>query len=115
MPPIVDPQVSAAVAAVGPRPVGDPAGMRAIAAELRGVAGPLGAQHDVRLKNWESPRGRAVRADLSAAAAAAGRVSGELGRLAGLLEQEAGDLEGELQVWEARRQAALSHIPKDKI
>ena len=89
--------------------------MRALAAQLRSVAGPLGSQHKVSLQNWESPRGRAVRADLSSAAAVAGRVSGEVGRLAGLLEREADTVEGEQQGWEARRQAALSHIPKGKI
>jgi hypothetical protein len=84
--------------------------MRAIAAKLRGVAGPLGSQKDVRLANWESPRGRAVRADLSSAVAVAGRVSGEVGRLAGLLEREADSVEGDLKVWEARRDAlALAH------
>ena len=112
MPPIFDPQGS--VAAVGPRPVGDPAGMRAIAAQLRGVAGPLGSQSKVSMRNWESPRGRAVRADVNTAVAAAGRASREVGQAASLLEREADLVEGEQKVWEARRQAALSNIPKDK-
>lgn len=106
MPPLMDSPVSSGIGgALGPRPVGDPAGMRAIAAKLRGVAGPLGSQKDVRLANWESARGRAVRADLSSAVAVAGRVSGEVGRLASLLEREADAVEGDQKVWEARRKS----------
>ena len=105
----------AALAAVGPRPLGDPAGMRALAASLRDVARSLGAQRAVRLQNWESPRGRAVRADVGHAVGTAGRAAGDLDRAAGMLEREADAVEGEIAAWEARRQAALSHIPASKI
>jgi hypothetical protein len=106
--PVVTPE--AALAGVGPRPQGDPAGMRALAAQLRAVAGELGGQGHVSLANWESPRGRAVRARLAAASATAGRTSHEVGHLASLLETAASDVEGQLASWNARRAAALAHL-----
>ncbi len=114
-PPDAGAGAASALAAVGPRPPGDPAGMRAIAATLRDVAGPLGSQGKVELENWESPRGRAVRADLASAVAVAGRVAGDVGQLASLLEREADAVEADQQIWAARREAALSHIPRNKI
>ena len=106
--PVVSPE--GVLAGVGPRPQGDPAGMRALAAQLRSVAGALGAQSSVSLSNWESPRGQAVKARLASASTTAGRASHEVGHLASLLETAAGTVEGDLARWEARRAAALAHL-----
>ncbi len=106
--PVVTPE--AVLAGVGPRPKGDPGGMRAIAAQLRSVAGALGAEKAVQLANWESPRGRAVRARLAGASGTAGRTSHEVGQLATLLETAAATVEADLARWNARRNAALAHL-----
>lgn len=94
---------------LGPRPEGDPAAMRALAQTLRGLAGPLGTVGRVDLDNWESPRGREVKADIQHGADTAARASDRLIALADEISRAAERLADAQHDWAVR---ASRHIPR---
>ena len=106
------------VPAPGPKPPGVPAAMRALAQTLRGFAAPLGGLSTVDLSNWESPRGRAVKADIQQGADTAGQVAGDLRSLAADLVREADRLEDDQLDWSRHYSAYVNqsnHMPGGKI
>jgi len=105
-------------AGLGPRPDGDPEAMFALADQLRGFARILGAQSDVDLQNWESRRGREVKADLQRAAAASHRGADRLEQLAAEVRRAAAQVEQEQLAWSVRYSRAInadSSIPRNKV
>ncbi|MGH3916163.1 MAG: hypothetical protein ACRDTC_22565 [Pseudonocardiaceae bacterium] len=103
---------------IGPRPAGDPDGIFALADQLRGFARILGAQSEVDLQNWESRRGREVKADIHRAAKAAHQGSDRLEQLAADVRRAAQQLEQEQIAWSVRYSRAInadSSIPRNKI
>ena len=65
-----------AIARIGPKPLGDVAGMRALAARIRATVGRLESKVDIRLDNWESDAARKAKAAIDGArrgASSAGR------------------------------------------
>jgi hypothetical protein len=82
--------------------------MRALAATLRGLAGPLGTVGKVDLENWESPRGREVKGEIQRGAGAAASASDELLHLATEIARAADRVEQAQFDWSARAEAALA-------
>jgi hypothetical protein len=80
-------------------PSGDAEAIRAVAARLRGVAGPLAAAPRPRLNGWHSPTATHTAAALSAAAGTADAVAGELRLLAAVLDSAAHTLETDQAAW----------------
>lgn len=105
-------------AGLGPRPDGDPEGMFALADQLRGFARMLGALSDVDLRNWESRRGREVKADIQRAVHASRRGSDRLEQLAADVRRAAQQVEQEQIAWSVRYSRAInadSSIPWNKV
>ncbi|HEX6681596.1 MAG TPA: hypothetical protein VF062_02320 [Candidatus Limnocylindrales bacterium] len=92
--------------------------MRALAASLRSLAGPLGAIDRVDLQNWESPRGREIKAQIEHGSKVAAEVADQLRQLATEVSRAADGLEDEQLDWAVAYSRWInrdSEIPKDKI
>jgi hypothetical protein len=116
-PPLAGPDV-AGLPGVGPRPPGDPEGMRALADDLRRIAARVEGHETIRLENWESPAARVVKAQLAAAGRAADGASDRLRGLARRLDAAAADVQDAQLAWAERYALALheqSSIPRSKI
>lgn len=93
--------------ALGPRPEGDVAGMRALAGQIKAAAQPLGAFGAVQMEadTWQSPRAEQARGLISGHVGAVSQAAGELGRAATLLTTEAAELEREQKAWDRAKEA----------
>ena len=103
---------------VGPRPVGDPDAMRALAARLRSEAGRLAKHESLDLHAWRSDRAKQVRRQLDDFATVMRRQSDELEGLAGELVTAADIVAAQQLDWTARKAVAdakNSPIPVSKI
>lgn len=105
-------------AAVGPRPPGDPAAMRALAHRLQAEAGRLSRYESLDLSNWQSDKALEVRGDLESYATQTRMAGRQLEDAARLLVTAADRVEREQLDWVTRKalaDARSSSIPKDKI
>ena len=84
---------------MGPYPEGDPAAMRAAAADLRRAASILGGAPRPTVDGWHSSAAAAVRAVLTGTAGTARRVAGNLEACATRLDRAAVRLDTEQRVW----------------
>jgi hypothetical protein len=84
---------------VGPYPEGDPAAMRAAAADLRRAASILGGAPSPSVDGWSSPAAGKVRTALTGAAGTARRVAGNLDACAASLDRAAVRLDTEQRMW----------------
>jgi len=84
---------------VGPYPEGDPAAMRAAAADLRRAASVLGGAPSPTVDGWKSREAGRVRSALTAAGGTARRVAGTLESAAAQLDRAAVRLDTEQRVW----------------
>jgi hypothetical protein len=113
-----DPRSATTPAGVGPRPVGDPDAMRALAARLRTEAARLAKHESLDLHAWRSERATQVRHQLEDFATAMRRQSDQLDGLAAELAIEADHVQA-LQIdWTARKAVAdakHSTLPVSKI
>jgi hypothetical protein len=100
-----------AIARIGPRPPGDVAGMRALAARIRGVAARLGTGLNIRLDNWLSDRAREAKASIDQALHGASTAADELAAAAAILEREAADIATEQARWAGRYTALTGTRP----
>lgn len=109
---------SAPTAAIGPRPVGDPDAMRALAARLRTEASRLGKHSSLDLHAWRSDRAKQVRTQLDDFATTMGREAGLLDGLADELVTAATNVQAQQIDWSARKalaDAKTSTMPASKI
>lgn len=91
--------------------------MRALAATLRGLAGPLGSVGRVDLENWESPRGREVKAQIERGSEVAVDASDQLLQLAAEVSREADRVQDAQLDWSVRYSEWInrdSAIPEGK-
>jgi hypothetical protein len=88
---------------LGGYPSGDTDAIRAVAARLRGVAGPLAAVPRPQLRGWRSATATHTAAALDAAAGTADTVAGELRLLAAALDSAAHTLEIDQAAWRAAK------------
>ncbi len=84
---------------MGPYPEGDPAAMRAAAADLRRAASVLGGAPSPSVDGWKSSEAARVRAVLTGATGTAKRVAGSLQAAAAQLDSAAVRLDTEQKVW----------------
>src|SRR3712207_9362167 len=91
---------------LGPRPVGDPDGMRDLAAALRAEAGRLARFERLDLSGWKSAKASEVRCRLQAFATGVQRASDDLEQLAAALLSEADFVEQEQLDWTTRKALA---------
>lgn len=92
--------------------------MRALAASLQSLAGPLGMIGRVDLENWESARGREVKAQIQHGSKVSAEVADRLRQLAAQVSRAADALEDEQLDWAVAYSRWInrdSEIPKDKI
>lgn len=97
--------------AVPEKPPGDPAAMRALAAEIRTEAQRIGNFRRVTLSGWESDNAVVVRDRLQAFVSEAGGSASDLSRLATRLDTEADDVERDQLRWERARDRAKRDDP----
>ena len=93
-----------------PFPVGNPAGMRALAARLHVAAGALDARTDraigaVRSLSFEGPKAERFRDHVASNQARARSLANEMNELASTLLATAVRVEQEIAAWHARRAA----------
>lgn len=88
---------------MGPYPEGDPAAMRAAAADLRRAASVLGGAPNPTVDGWQSREAARVRSVLTGATGTARRVAGALEAAAARLDRAAVRLDTEQRVWLAAR------------
>lgn len=101
--------------ALGPRPEGDPAAMRALAAQIDAVAGSLHRSRPVRLENWQSDRAVQAKATISSAVASIDIAGDQLRLAARYLAREAGECEREQRAWDRRKDAQdAERIERDR-
>lgn len=93
-------------AGLGPCPEGDPEAIRALAANLRRMAGRLSAARGPALTGWRGPAASQVQGLLTSAVGAADRTAGELRSCAASLETAAHRLEAEQRAWKRAEQQA---------
>jgi hypothetical protein len=86
----------------GPYPDGDPEAIRALAADLRRMAGRLTAVPAPVLAGWRGPAATHVRSLLGSAVHDAGRTAGDLLACAASLDHAAHTLEADQRAWVRR-------------
>lgn len=86
-----------------PFPSGDPEAIRAVAARMRQVAGPLAGVPRPVISGWHSAAASLTQATLTSAAAVADRAAGELRALAAALDSAARTLETDQAAWRAAK------------
>lgn len=84
---------------MGPYPEGDPAAMRAAAADLRRAASVLGGAPSPSVDGWRSGEAARVRSTLAGASGTARRVAGNLRAAAAQLDSAAVRMDTEQKVW----------------
>ena len=93
-------------AGLGPYPDGDPEAIRALAADLRRMAGRLSAAQAPALTGWRGPAATQVQGLLTSAAGAADSTAGELRSCAASLETAAHHLEADQKAWKQAEKRA---------
>ena len=95
----------------GPFPDGDPEAIRALAADLRRMAGRLAGTPSPALTGWRGPAATQVRSLLTSAAHEADSAAGQLRTCASSLDQAAHTLEADQQAWRQAKQRAEEKQP----
>lgn len=95
------------VPGLGAYPTGDAEAIRAVADQLRAVAGQLSGLPRPGIEGWRSPRAADVRSALAAAASTAHDHAGELRGLAGSLDTAAAHLEADQRAWRLAKRRQL--------
>jgi len=95
------------VPGLGGYPHGDPEAIRAVAAQLRRIAGTLAGVPRPRLDGWESAAAVRTRAQLGSAADQAGRSDDDLRTCATSLDHAADALHADQQTWLAAERRML--------
>lgn len=90
---------------LGPFPAGDPEAIRALAADLRRIAGGLAGASAPAIAGWRGPAAHQVHELLTSAAHEAGGASAELRACATSLDHAAHTLEADQRAWQARQRA----------
>jgi uncharacterized protein YukE len=83
----------------GPCPEGDPEAIRAVAAELRGIAGRLAGATAPAVNGWRGPAAAHARAVFASAAGEATRTADDLRACATSLDNAAHTLEADQRAW----------------
>ncbi|MGH3381801.1 MAG: hypothetical protein ACRDP6_44450 [Actinoallomurus sp.] len=96
---------------LGPFPAGDPEAIRALAADLRRMAGRLAGTPSPALAGWRGPAATQVRTLLTSAAHEAGGTAGELRACASSLDHAAHTLEADQRAWRQAKQRAEENQP----
>lgn len=96
---------------LGPYPDGDAEAIRALAADLRRMAGRLAGVSAPALAGWRGPAATQVRTLLTSAAHEADSTAGELRACASSLDQAAHTLEADQRAWRQAKQRAEEHGP----
>lgn len=96
-----------------PFPVGDPAGMRALAARLQGAAAELDGRTDraveaVRSLSFEGPKAARFRDHVATNQAKVRSLSNEMNELASILLAGAARVDQAITAWHARRAVFLA-------
>jgi methyl-accepting chemotaxis protein len=102
----VNPATAGALPGPGPYPGGDPEAIRALAADLRRMAGRLSGARVPAPAGWRGPAAAQLRTLLSSAAGEADRTAGELRSCAASLETAAHRLEADQRAWRQAQQRA---------
>ena len=92
------------VSGLGPYPDGDPEAIRAVAAELRRIAGTLAGAQNPALAAWRGPAASRVRALLGSAVIEATRTAADLRACAASLDNAAHTLDTDQRAWRLARQ-----------
>jgi hypothetical protein len=93
-------------AGLGPYPTGDPEAIRALAADLRRMAGQLAGAQAPAMTGWRGPAATRVQGRLTSAVGEAQSTAGELRSCAASLESAAHQLEADQRAWkQAQRKA----------
>lgn len=103
----VNPATTGSVPGIGPYPAGDPEAIRALAADLRRMAGRLSGATAPALTGWRGPAATQTAGLLTSAAGAAGNAAGDLRSCAASLEQAAHTLEADQRAWKQAAQRAM--------
>ncbi len=98
-------------AALGPCPAGDPGAIRALAGDLRRIAGTLAGATTPNIAGWRGPAATSAHGLLSSAAGEAGRTAGDLRGCADSLDHAADTLETDQRVWKAAVRRADEDSP----
>lgn len=93
-------------AGLGPYPAGDPEAIRALAADLRRMAGQLAGAQAPAMAGWTGPAATQVHGLLTSAAGEAQSTAGELRSCAASLETAAHQLEADQRAWKQAQQRA---------
>lgn len=93
-------------AGLGPYPAGDPEAIRALAADLRRMAGRLAGAQAPAMTGWRGPAATEVHGRLTSAAGEAHSTAGELRSCATSLETAAHKLEADQRAWKQAQQKA---------
>ena len=105
------PATAGGAAGLGPFPDGDPEAIRALAADLRRMAGRLAGAPTPALTGWRGPAATQVTALLTSAVREAGSTAGELRSCASSLDQAANTLEADQRSWRQAKQRAEDNRP----
>jgi methyl-accepting chemotaxis protein len=103
--------VSTGGSGLGPFPDGDPEAIRALAADLRRMAGRLAGVSSPALTGWRGPAATQVRTLLTSAAHGADGTAGQLRACASSLDQAAHTLEADQRAWRQAKQRAEEKQP----
>lgn len=99
------------VPGLGPYPDGDPEAVRALATDLRRIAGRLAGAPSPALTGWRGPAATHVRALLDSAVREAGQAASELRACAASLDHAAHTLEADQRAWRQAAQRARDDRP----
>ncbi len=91
---------------LGPYPDGDPEAIRAVASDLRRIAGTLAGASYPAVDSWTGPAATRARALLGSAVDQAGRSANDLRSCASSLDHAAHTLETEQRNWRQAKQRA---------
>ncbi len=96
---------------LGPCPDGDPEAIRAVAADLRRIAGTLAGASYPTVDSWRGPAATRARALLGSAVDKAGHSADDLRACASSLDHAAHTLETEQRAWRQAKQRADEDKP----
>lgn len=96
---------------LGPYPTGDAEAIRALAADLRRMAGRLTGTSAPALAGWRGPAATHVRGLLTSATQETGSTAGRLRACASSLDHAAHTLEADQKAWRQAKQRAEENTP----
>jgi methyl-accepting chemotaxis protein len=105
------PAATGGAAGLGPFPDGDPEAIRALAADLRRMAGRLAGVPSPALTGWRGPAATQVTSLLTSAVHQASGTAGELRACASSLDHAAHTLEADQRAWRQAKQRAEDNRP----